>query len=61
MKRDIVVILVSIAAVTAVSLVPPSANLPGPYLLGLRALAGLALAVIVVVFYDLVRRTPLKR
>ena len=61
MKRDIVVILVAIADVTLVSLVPPGANLPGAYTLALRSLAGLALAVIVVVFYDLVRKTPLKR
>ncbi len=61
MKRDIVVILVAVAAVTVVSLVPPGANLPDLYVVGLRALAAVALAVIVVVFYDLVRRTPLKR
>lgn len=54
-------LMVGIAAVTLVSLVPPGANVPYPYLIALRALAALALAVIVVVFYDLVRRTPLQR
>jgi hypothetical protein len=60
-RRDIVVILVAVAAVTLVSLVPPGANLPGGWVLALRALAAVALSVIVVVFFDLVRRTPLKR
>lgn len=54
MKRDVVVIAVAVAAVTLVSLVPPAAGVSSPAGLALRAVAGLALAVIVVVFYDLV-------